>query len=53
VLWIDAICTNQKDNDEKSEHVQMMDAIFNGANTVRIWLGDTAEDSDEAIDFID
>ncbi|KAK2597272.1 hypothetical protein N8I77_013132 [Diaporthe amygdali] len=39
-LWIDAVCINQGDNDEKSSQVAMMDVIYRHAETVVIWLGE-------------
>ncbi|KAI3394987.1 hypothetical protein diail_1876 [Diaporthe ilicicola] len=39
-LWIDAICINQGDNDEKSAQVSMMDIIYSDAQTVIVWLGE-------------
>ena len=45
VVWIDAICINQGDNDEKSEQVGFMARIYARAGGgVIIWLG---EDDDE------
>lgn len=38
-LWVDAICINQRDIDEKSEQVPRMTEIFSSAYTVLIWLG--------------
>lgn len=38
-LWVDAICINQRDNDEKSAQVNMMGAIFRAASRVVVWLG--------------
>ncbi|KAH6875026.1 heterokaryon incompatibility protein-domain-containing protein, partial [Alternaria rosae] len=38
-LWIDAICINQADNQEKSQQVRIMDRIYASAQEVRIWLG--------------
>lgn len=39
-LWIDAICLNQADNDEKSVQVKIMGDIFRYAKKVHIWLGE-------------
>ncbi|KAI5917471.1 heterokaryon incompatibility protein-domain-containing protein [Camillea tinctor] len=41
VLWIDAICINQKDNDEKSQQVTMMGDIYKGCINCVIWLGES------------
>ncbi|KAF2839922.1 HET-domain-containing protein [Patellaria atrata CBS 101060] len=38
-LWIDAICINQEDNDEKGVQVQMMRDIYGHANRTIVWLG--------------
>ncbi|EHK18457.1 uncharacterized protein TRIVIDRAFT_12429 [Trichoderma virens Gv29-8] len=38
-LWIDAICINQKDDEEKAAQVQLMFEIYENAERVNIWLG--------------
>lgn len=45
-IWIDAICINQKDDDEKAVQVQCMKQIYVGAEWTVIWLGE--EDSSTA-----
>jgi hypothetical protein len=40
IVWIDAICINQKDNGEKSHQVQRMAQIYSDAAQVVVWLGD-------------
>ncbi|KAH7420175.1 heterokaryon incompatibility protein-domain-containing protein [Cadophora sp. MPI-SDFR-AT-0126] len=39
-LWIDAICLNQADNDEKRIQVGLMGDIYRQARKVHVWLGD-------------
>lgn len=39
-LWIDAICINQSDLEERSQQVAYMGEIYNRAYRVIIWLGD-------------
>lgn len=39
LLWIDAICINQKDDTEKSVQVQRMGDTFKEATEVFVWLG--------------
>ncbi|KAF2758466.1 HET-domain-containing protein [Pseudovirgaria hyperparasitica] len=39
VLWIDAICINQTDLQERREQVERMGEIFRGATRVIFWLG--------------
>ncbi|KAF4632697.1 hypothetical protein G7Y89_g5429 [Cudoniella acicularis] len=38
-LWVDAICINQADNNEKSTQVPLMKYIYQHAKRVMIWLG--------------
>jgi hypothetical protein len=39
LLWVDAMCINQKDNKEKSIQVNMMRDIYKRAANVIFWLG--------------
>jgi hypothetical protein len=39
ILWIDAICINQSDVQERSAQVQEMKRIYSGATCVYSWLG--------------
>jgi hypothetical protein len=48
-LWIDAICVNQQDLDERSQQVQRMAGIYIRAQCVVVWLGLEAEDSSWAL----
>ncbi|RMJ17052.1 hypothetical protein CDV36_003244 [Fusarium kuroshium] len=48
MLWVDAICINQKDDDEKSEQVARMTSIYSSASNVLVYLGDGGE-ADEAL----
>ncbi|KAJ9150553.1 HET-domain-containing protein [Coniochaeta hoffmannii] len=38
-LWIDAICIDQSNTDEKNKQVSLMGRIYEKAQTVIIWLG--------------
>lgn len=38
-LWVDAICINQDDDDERNRQVRRMGDIYVGAEEVLIWLG--------------
>jgi hypothetical protein len=38
LLWIDQICINQDDDDEKSIQVKSMSDIYRNAETVLVWL---------------
>jgi hypothetical protein len=46
VLWIDAVCINQKDKVELAEQVARMDEIYAGARRVLVWIGDEVADED-------
>ena len=41
--WVDALCINQTDKDEKSHQARMIGTIFGKARQVRIWLGEDDE----------
>ncbi|KAI0528500.1 heterokaryon incompatibility protein-domain-containing protein [Xylaria digitata] len=43
VIWIDAVCINQQDTDERSEQVAIMSSIYNSAAEVHIWLGEDTQ----------
>ena len=51
-LWIDAICINQLDDDEKAEQITRMAEIYNRAYNVNVWLGTASKKSDMAMEFI-
>lgn len=38
-IWIDALCINQEDMEERSSQVKSMREIYQNAQTVRIWFG--------------
>jgi hypothetical protein len=39
-FWIDAICVNQKDVDERNQQVAQMKHIYSQSQKLLIWLGD-------------
>src|SRR5271170_3425657 len=51
-LWIDALCIDQSNNDEKATQVLLMGEIYTAAGAVDIWLGPESEDSTTAVNFI-
>ena len=51
-LWIDAVCINQSDNIEKSEHVMRMKEIYSKASRVLIWTCSAGLSSGLAIDTL-
>ncbi|KAF2105436.1 heterokaryon incompatibility protein-domain-containing protein, partial [Lophiotrema nucula] len=38
LLWVDALCINQSDGEEKGHQVRMMGNIYSGAERVICWL---------------
>ena len=48
-LWIDAICINQQDLDERGSQVQLMAKIYKFAERVVVWLGPEQENTKLAI----
>lgn len=52
IMWIDAVCINQDNEREKEQQIQFMARIYAQANRVVVWLGETQEDSDQALQAI-
>ncbi|KAI8623908.1 heterokaryon incompatibility protein-domain-containing protein [Xylariaceae sp. FL1651] len=44
VLWVDAICIDQNDDEERGHQVQLMSGIFSQAKRVVVWLGEDTLD---------
>ncbi|KAF2464564.1 HET-domain-containing protein, partial [Lindgomyces ingoldianus] len=53
ILWIDAICINQTDDNEKSTQVQLMRDIYRHAVGVVVWLGSSTPQTDTAMYWLD
>lgn len=53
-LWVDRVCINQSNTDEKADQVSKMGTIYSTAANVAIWLGpaDAKGTSNRAMDFI-
>ena len=50
LLWVDAICINQQDVEERNDQVARMADIYKSAEKVIVWLGPEEDDSNLAID---
>ncbi|KAF4459090.1 HET-domain-containing [Fusarium albosuccineum] len=48
MLWIDAICINQYDAEEKSLQVQRMQEIYRNAERVLVWVGQAFDHTEQA-----
>ncbi|EPE27006.1 hypothetical protein GLAREA_02920 [Glarea lozoyensis ATCC 20868] len=51
-IWIDALCINQEDFEEKNTQVPMMSRTYGDAACVRIWLGQEEHHSSRAMALI-
>ncbi|KAF4628502.1 hypothetical protein G7Y89_g9643 [Cudoniella acicularis] len=51
-IWIDAICINQDDLEERNAQVNMMDMIYGSARCVRVWLGQEGQQSKAALNLL-
>jgi hypothetical protein len=49
---VDALCINQKDEEEESCQVQKMKSIYEKAASVFVWLGPALDDSDLAMVYL-
>lgn len=50
-LFVDQICINQLDTEEKASQVQLMHDIYSQCVRVLVWLGDGTRNSDAYFDF--
>lgn len=50
--WIDAICIDQQDHQEKANQVQLMGQIYDNAVQVLSCIGDEADDSNLVMDML-
>lgn len=53
VLWVDAICINQDDDDEKAYQVPLMGRLYTEAPRTIIWFGETNENIDALVSWLD
>ncbi|KAK4494427.1 hypothetical protein PRZ48_014725 [Zasmidium cellare] len=52
VLWIDAVCIDQSNIEERSEQVTKMHQIYASATANLIWLGESDPETEQAIESI-
>jgi hypothetical protein len=52
-LWIDAICIDQSNVEERNTQVQRMSQIYRNASCVLAWLGERNHNSDLAFDTVE
>ncbi|KAI0440071.1 heterokaryon incompatibility protein-domain-containing protein [Xylaria telfairii] len=51
--WIDSICIDLANVEERGAQVQLMRRIYRNACKVVVWLGEGSDNTDQAIDFIE
>jgi hypothetical protein len=51
-VWCDALCINQGSIPERNSEIKRMRDLYRAALNVVIWLGDAADGSDDAINFV-
>jgi hypothetical protein len=49
IIWVDAVCINQESIEEKEQQIRFMAKIYGQARSVLVWLGEAADNSDQAI----
>lgn len=52
VIWADALCINQGDNDERSQQVSIMHSVYSNALRTLVWLGIAYTDTTKALELI-
>lgn len=51
-IWVDSICINQDDKEEKSTQIPLMEKIYMYASPTYIWLGAGNDATDRAVECI-
>lgn len=51
-IWVDSICIDQADEDEKASQIQLMEEIYSWAEVVYVWLGAGTTRLHDAIDTL-
>lgn len=52
-LWIDQVCINQDDPDEKGHQVALMSDVYRSATRTLIWLGTEDRETRAAVELLD
>ncbi|KAL6890813.1 heterokaryon incompatibility domain-containing protein [Trichoderma evansii] len=50
-FWIDSICINSQDKEERASQVQLMGQLYKSAYIAIVWLGPGNLDSDQGMEF--
>jgi hypothetical protein len=49
ILWVDAICIDQSNKEEKGHQIKQMAELYAKAGRVIVWLGESENGSDNAL----
>jgi hypothetical protein len=52
IIWVDAVCINQADNEEKEHQIRLLPTIYARASRVIAWLGEAEDGSNQALESI-
>jgi hypothetical protein len=52
IIWVDAICIDQSNNEERRQQVQLMAKIYSNAYCVIVWLGEQVVEVEGAFEII-
>ncbi|KAF2710666.1 hypothetical protein K504DRAFT_465738 [Pleomassaria siparia CBS 279.74] len=52
LVWVDFLCIDQQNRDEKAQQLQYMTSIYSKADSVALWLGPEADESDSAVKLL-
>jgi hypothetical protein len=52
VMWVDAVCINQNDIDERNSQILLMNRLYSEAENVVIWLGEADDFTDELVRIV-
>jgi hypothetical protein len=52
LLWVDAICIDQNNLDERNQQINLMEQIYRLNASVYMWLGEEADESDLAMETL-
>lgn len=51
-IWVDSICINQKDDEEKDYQITLMAKIYESARVTYFWLGSGSNATDSAMKYL-
>lgn len=52
LVWVDALCIDQQNTDERASQVRLMGTIYSKATSTAVWLGPEADESELAMDLL-